>query len=500
MIGDSNQKKKKLLIFIVAYNAEKTIANVITRIPKELNNKYDISILIIDDASQDQTFQISKNLMDKSSNHFPLISLKNPINQGYGGNQKIGFFYAIKHNYDIVALIHGDGQYAPECLDQLLDPINNSNADVVFGSRMLTRFGALKGNMPLYKYLGNKVLTKFQNFILKSQLSEFHSGYRVYSVDSLRSIPFELNSDVFHFDTEIIIQLMFAKKRIKELPIPTYYGNEISHVNGIRYAWDVFQTTLKARAQKFAIYYDPKFDIPIAGKQHYVSKVGFPSSHSETISRIEPNSRVIDIGGASGMISKSLKRKNCIITGIDINEINEDVYDEFINFDLNKGPIPIRLKPFKYVLLLDVIEHLMSPEKFVSDLRKFGRMKYGTKILVSVPNTAFLPMRISLLIGIFNYGKRGILDKTHTRLFTLDSIMNLFVQNGYDIKNIKGIPVPFGLIFGDKSFVTKILTFFNMILIKVWKRIFSYQFYLEVRQRPTLEQLLDDANQNSYEN
>ena len=127
-------------------------------------------------------------------------------------------------------------------------------------------------------------------------------------------------------------------------------------------------------------------------------------------------------------------------------------------------------------------------------------MKYGTKILVSVPNTAFLSMRISLLIGIFNYGKRGILDKTHTRLFTLDSIINLFVQNGYVIKNIKGIPVPFGLIFGDKSYLTKILTYFNMFLIKLWKRIFSYQFYLEVRQRPTLEQLLDDANQNLFEN
>ena len=139
----------------------------------------------------------------------------------------------------------------------------------------------------------------------------------------------------------------------------------------------------------------------------------------------------------------------------------------------------------------------MSPEKFISDLRKYGKIKYETKILVSVPNTAFLPLRLSLFFGIFNYGKKGILDKTHTRLFTLSSIINLLRQNGFEIKNIKGIPVPFGLIFGTNSFISKVFTYFNLIAIRVWKRLFSYQFFLEIRQQPTLEQLLDDASHNS---
>ena len=193
--------------------------------------------------------------------------MKNPINQGYGGNQKIGFFYAIKNNFDIVALIHGDGQYAPECLNDLLLPIDQGLADVVFGSRMMTRFGALKGRMPLYKFIGNRILTIFQNLMLNSSLSEFHSGYRVYSVKSLKAIPFDLNSNDFHFDTEIIIQLMFAKKRIIELPIPTYYGSEISRVNGLKYAYNVILSTLRACVQKFEILYDPKFDIPMDDKE-----------------------------------------------------------------------------------------------------------------------------------------------------------------------------------------------------------------------------------------
>jgi hypothetical protein len=186
--------------------------------------------------------------------------LFNPVNQGYGGNQKIGFHYAIKNGFDYVALVHGDGQYAPECLPELLTPLRDGCADAVFGSRMLTQGGALKGGMPFYKYAGNKILTGMQNALLRSSLSEFHSGYRLYSVPALTRIPFDLNSDVFHFDTDIIIQLLIAGQRIRELPIPTYYGDEICNVDGLKYAWDVTKSTFSARMQEYGLLYERKFD------------------------------------------------------------------------------------------------------------------------------------------------------------------------------------------------------------------------------------------------
>ena len=114
--------------------------------------------------------------------------------------------------------------------------------------------------MPLYKYVGNKILTRFQNLLLGSSLSEFHSGYRLYSIQALEKVPFDLNSNDFHFDTEIIIQFITAQLQIKELPIPTFYGDEICHVNGIKYAWDVCRTTLQSKVQKYHIFYDRKFD------------------------------------------------------------------------------------------------------------------------------------------------------------------------------------------------------------------------------------------------
>src|SRR5215831_18598042 len=133
----NDRSKPRVLIFIVAYNAEKTIDSVVSRIPHELADRYEIDILIIDDASPDTTFAHSHRLSRSAATPFPIHALHNPVNQGYGGNQKLGYHYAIQHGYDFVALIHGDGQYAPECLPELLEPLRRGEAAAVFGSRML---------------------------------------------------------------------------------------------------------------------------------------------------------------------------------------------------------------------------------------------------------------------------------------------------------------------------------------------------------------------------
>ena len=244
-------KKYKLLIFIVAYNHEKTIESVINRIPKKLLKLYDLEILIIDDSSNDKTFEISKKIQkNQKKNNVKVKVFYNPINQGYGGNQKIGYHYSIKKKFDFVVLLHGDGQYAPEELPKLLNGLQNDKLDVVIGSRMIKKKNALKGGMPLYKLIGNIILTKIQNFLLNKNLAEFHSGYRIYSVKSLKSIPFHLNTNDFHFDTEILIQLFLINSKIKEISIPTFYGDEICHVNGMKYAFNIIKTTSIAALQK----------------------------------------------------------------------------------------------------------------------------------------------------------------------------------------------------------------------------------------------------------
>src|SRR5205807_1094815 len=309
--------KPRLLILIVAYNAEKKIGAVLARVPHQLAEEYDVDVLVLDDSSQDRTFEKSREAQRARAIPFALHVLVNPVNQGYGGNQKIGYQFAIEQGFDYVALVHGDGQYAPECLLDLVCPLRAGEADAVFGSRMLEKAAALRGGMPLYKYVGNRILTVFQNWILGASLSEFHSGYRVYSVEALRRIPFALNTNDFHFDTEIIIQLMLAGLRIKELPIPTYYGDEICRVNGMKYAADVTKAVLVARCQRLGVLYDRRFDCePLATQNaHYQLKIDGPSPHGAVLDAVPDGARVLDLGCAGGYVGALLRqRRRCHVT------------------------------------------------------------------------------------------------------------------------------------------------------------------------------------------
>lgn len=237
------KKSPKIGIFIIAYNAVDHLIKTLNRIPVEVWDKVE-EIFVIDDCSKDNTYYAAlgyklEQKIDKLTVH------RNEVNQGYGGNQKVGYQYAIDRGLDIVALVHGDGQYAPEALPGLLEPLEAGEADMVFGSRMAVSGAALRGGMPLYKYWGNRILTGIQNHFTGLGLSEYHSGYRLYSIDALRNIPFQSFTNTWHFDTQIILAMAERHLRIVERPIPTYYGDEICHVNGVPYALNCILTTYR---------------------------------------------------------------------------------------------------------------------------------------------------------------------------------------------------------------------------------------------------------------
>ena len=492
----TDQTKFRLLVFIVAYNAERTIASVLARIPVSLADQYEVEILAIDDSSRDRTFEVGHSVKMTGGVAFPLRVLFNPKNQGYGGNQKIGYHYAIRNGFDFVALIHGDGQYAPEVLPELLKPLQDGQADAVFGSRMLWRGAALKGGMPLYKFAGNKVLTWFQNRLLRTNFSEFHSGYRLYSVPALKKLPFDRNTNDFHFDTEIMIQLLKAKMRIRELPIPTYYGNEICHVNGMKYAWNIALTTVKSRAHELGIFYDSKFDCETEHDlpTHYELKLGYKSPHTATLDVVAAGATVLDLGCAGGYMSALLQNvRGCKCTAVDRSPIASDVgLKRVIKQDLNAGLPDVNFSDYDYVLLLDVIEHLATPEAFIGRLRQAMKYCTHTTLIVSTANIGFFVERLMLLFGQFNYGKRGILDLTHTRLFTFSSLRRLLEQNGFKIKLCRGIPAPYPIALG-KNFLTRFLLAINSALIGINPGLFSYQIFVIAEPTPSLEILLQRA-------
>lgn len=485
-------------MFIVAYNAEATILRVLERIPAL--EDYEVEVLIIDDASKDATFAKAEELRRAGTYRHKLTVLQNPVNQGYGGNQKIGYHYAIQGGFDIVVLVHGDGQYAPEALPQMLAPIATGTADVVHGSRMLKPRDALKGGMPLYKFVGNKLLTWYQNLALHSKLSEFHTGYKAYAVAPLKRIPFDRNSNVFHFDTEIIIQLMRAGCRIVEVPIPTFYGDEICHVNGMRYALDVARASTAAALMRYGLVYRRNFDVDaLPDNKQYEAKFNFLSTHSQAVADVPAGCTVMDLGSGPGHISAALRARGCRTIGVDLfPPADAESFSEFHVSDLNVRPFPRAMNGVDVVLILDVIEHLSSPENFCDQLRRAAQQNLQVKIVMSTCNIGFIVTRLGLLLGQFNYNKRGILDLTHTRLFTFASMRRLLEEAGFVVDSIRGIPAPVPLVVRNR-FLSKLLMRLQSAAIWAWPSMFSYQIYLTAHARPLLETLLDNANRHSAE-
>lgn len=227
---------KKLFIVIPAYQAELTLQGVFNRIPNEIYNR-GARVIVVNDGSSDGTGELARGIALSRPN---IEVIDHPQNRGYAQAQKTGFTYALDEGADIAVLLHADGQYAPELLPKLLAPLDNDEADLVIGSRMLEG-GALKGGMPLYKYIANKSLTALENFAYGLRVSEYHSGYMLYSRACLTTIPFVRLSDTFHFDGEMIMMAGKKKLRIREIAIPTRYADEKSHLKPIQYGLDVLR-------------------------------------------------------------------------------------------------------------------------------------------------------------------------------------------------------------------------------------------------------------------
>ena len=478
---------KRLLIFIVAYNAETTIEKVLGRIPQSLPSE-DVEILIIDDFSRDDTFVKSLRYQQRDS-AFKITVLRTPENQGYGGNQKLGYRYAIDNGFDLVALVHGDGQYAPEKLPILVEPLARNEADAVFGSRMIDKRAARRGGMPIYKWIGNQVLTAFQNWMLGTKLSEFHTGYRIYSTAALAQIPFEKNTNDFHFDTEIIIQFVLRKLRIAELPIPTFYGDEVCHVNGMKYAWDVFKSTIKARLCGIHLFYDRKFDVAPERGSHS-DKLGFPSSQTFAVESCAAGKKVLQLGIGHANVAAELQRRGCRVTAIDFaaHELAEN--SDMIRSAASPS-LPADLPAFDQILLMDLVEHLHDPENFMDALRKqtAGRRP---EVIITTANVAFFVTRIMLALGQFNYSRKGILGIGHRRLFTFKSLRALLEQAGYEILEARGVPAPFPLAIGTNGWSRALLKM-NQLLLKISRGLFAYQVCLRARALPDSRHLLKET-------
>ncbi len=237
-------KNKKVVVVLPAYNAALTLARTYREIPLDLVDE----IILCDDASKDNTSQLAREL---GIQH--VIVHQN--NKGYGGNQKSLYNKALALGADIIIMLHPDYQYTPKLIPSMVNIIGEELYPVVLGSRILGK-GALAGGMPLYKYIANRLLTAFQNLLVRYKLSEYHTGYRAFSREVLKKINFNANDDDFVFDNEMLSQIIYHGFHIAEVTCPTKYFEEASSINfrrSAKYGMGVLRVSLTHRLAKWGL-------------------------------------------------------------------------------------------------------------------------------------------------------------------------------------------------------------------------------------------------------
>lgn len=228
-------KSKKIVVVLPAYNASSTLERTYNEIPFDIVDE----VVLVDDFSPDNTYEVAHQLGIK---HI----IRHEVNKGYGGNQKTCYNKALSLGADIVIMLHPDYQYTPQLIHSMSYLIANEVYPVVLGSRILGK-GALKGGMPIYKYISNRILTLVQNILISQKLSEYHTGYRAFSANVLRKINFNANSDDFVFDNQMISQIFYAGFDIAEITCPTKYFPEASSINfsrSVKYGIGVLKVSI----------------------------------------------------------------------------------------------------------------------------------------------------------------------------------------------------------------------------------------------------------------
>jgi glycosyltransferase involved in cell wall biosynthesis len=241
---------KKVIVVLPAYNAGNTLEQTFREIPSNIVD----DVILVDDRSKDNTVDVARRLGIKNI-------VEHQQNRGYGGNQKSCYDKALELGADIVIMLHPDYQYTPRLIEPMAYIIGNGVYHVVLGSRILGN-GALRGGMPLYKYIANRLLTLFQNTLVSQKLSEYHTGYRAFSREVLEKVNYEINSDDFVFDNQMLSQIIYFNYEIAEVTCPTKYFEEASSINlkrSIIYGMGVLQVSLKHRLCKWGFMKDKMY-------------------------------------------------------------------------------------------------------------------------------------------------------------------------------------------------------------------------------------------------
>ena len=463
-------------LFVFDCADAETLRKTLGRIPEPVWDWLSEVVVVV--APQPDGDSVGGALRSLAGTHQVLIH-RLPRDSGFGGARKAAFEYGLRKGFDHVVFIRGDGVHPPEALPELLAPIHVDFARVVTASRMLSGRKSLRTGMPLLRWLIHVLATGIENRILGLRLGDYDTGYRVYSCRAIERIRFQLNNNDRQFDIQILIQLRALQFPIEEVTVLPAWSEFDHEDRGIGNALKSCGTALEYRLHQLHVVRRGRYFVD--EDIHYTLKLSRTGSHMQVVAAIDPGRRVLDLGCSQGLLSRPLKEKNVRVVGVDAGagERLAEELEAYYQRDLDSVlDLPLG-REFDYVVISDVIEHLRNRHQLLVGSRRF--LKEGGRLIISTPNIALWFYRLSLFVGRFEYGPRGVLDQTHVHLFTRATFRREVEGAGFHVVHERVTALPFEVVFRStgRSRLIRSISGLYHALARAWPELFAYQIILE---------------------
>jgi len=403
---------------------------------------------------------------------------RTPRRYEYGDNLKNGFDYAVARGFDLVIVFRSDGLYDPARIPLLLHRALNENSPAVLGDRF--KKAGLRENFSRasFRLRAGRLFARVEETMLRLGIEDYHCGYRLFSTTILRRVPYHLNASDYLFDLQLLIQIRSLGVQICGVQVPAFHDPAMGPLKTVTYALRALWTVWGYRLHQLHISRKGMYFVDQG--ETYTLKKNRYSSHMQIMDAIKPGSSILDLGCGQGILAEEYAGKGILTVGVD--HIHPDkVSSHFENYIQKDLESELKLpygRVFDYIVLSDVIEHIKNRDEMMRSLRRY--LKEGGEVIISTGNIAIWFYRLSLLLGRFEYGPKGILDRTHVHLFTLNSFTRFIRQNGYRILDIKYTPIPFELVLSStgRSRMVERITRWYQRLTSIWPRLFAYQFII----------------------
>jgi methionine biosynthesis protein MetW len=403
---------------------------------------------------------------------------RTPGDHGYGAERKAAFEHALQAGFDYAIVMCGDGRHPPEGLPQLLHAALFEGRELVVASRLHGR-----RSMPFGSALGHLAASELQNHVLGIRLRDYGSGYRLYSARALRAVPFQLAGDDRSFDVDLSIQHRALGISAAEVSVGPAWREAATAREEVAHGLRACGRALDYRLHQLHVVRRGRYFVDRG--IHYTLKESETGSHRQILEAIEPGSRVLDLGCSQGLLARPLREKQVRVTGVDARPA-ERLAAELETYHQRDLELPLELpegRVFDYVVVADVIEHLRNRAQLLRSARRY--LKPEGRLIISTPNIALWFYRLSLLAGRFEYGPRGVLDRTHVHLYTRDSFRREVQGAGFHILRERVTALPFEVVFEStgRSRLMRSAARAYHGLARLWPELFAYQHILEAEIR-----------------